>query len=266
MSFNKLLETQIARLASSLPHPNGVDFPSLPATPVKENVKAIITRSGKTTIEAKTRSKKTAPIELSEEGSEAEAEVEAELRLEKEGKVSLKVVSDMHLLPFHLQMKNPVEDEKFSRFMDVIWEMYVNIPKLDTMQVPTYAIYLKDILNHKWAIPETDKLFIVEKCSTTILDGLLDKMGDPGILTISYLIGAQKFDQALCDLGASVSIMPKVIYDKLNHNPLVPTSMHLQLVDQSIWHLVRTAEDIPVKIKTSFIPMDFVILEMHVCR
>jgi hypothetical protein len=34
-------------------------------------------------------------------------------------------------------------------------------------------------------------------CSAAILDDLPDKMGDPGVPTISYLIGTQKFDQAL---------------------------------------------------------------------
>jgi hypothetical protein len=111
-----------------------------------------------------------------------------------------------------------------------------------------------------------DKLFIAEKCSAAILDGLPDKMGDPGVLTISYLIGTQKFDQALCDLGASVSIMPKVIYDKLNHDSLVPTFMHLQLGDQSIRHPLGTTRDILVRIRNSFILMDFVVLEMAVCR
>jgi hypothetical protein len=66
-----------------------------------------------------------------------------------------------------------------------------------------------------------------KRCSVAILDGLLDKMSDIGVPTISYLIDSQKFDQALCDLRASVSIMPKVIYDKLNHDSLVPTSIHL---------------------------------------
>jgi hypothetical protein len=33
--------------------------------------------------------------------------------------------------------------------------------------------------------------------SATILHDLLDKMGDPGVPTISCLIGTQKFDQAL---------------------------------------------------------------------
>jgi hypothetical protein len=34
-------------------------------------------------------------------------------------------------------------------------------------------------------------------CSAAILDDLHDKMGDPGVPTISCLIGTQKFDQAL---------------------------------------------------------------------
>jgi hypothetical protein len=162
-------------------------------------------------------------------------------------------------------MKKPVDNEKFSRFMDVIRKMYVNIPMLDVMQVPTYAKYLKDILNQKRPIPETDKLLIAEKCNAAILDGLPDKMGDPDVPTISCLIGAQKFDQALYDLGASVSVMPKVIYDKLNHDSLLPTSMHLHLADQSIWCPVGIAEDIPVKIRNSFVHVDFVVLEMDVC-
>jgi hypothetical protein len=60
---------------------------------------------------------------------------------------------------------------------------------LDAMQVSTYARYLKDILNQKRTIPKTDRLVFVERCSSAILDGLPDKMGDPGVLTISCLIG-----------------------------------------------------------------------------
>jgi hypothetical protein len=59
--------------------------------------------------------------------------------------------------------------------------------------------------------------------------------------------------------------MPKVIYDQLNFDSLVPTSMHLQLADQLIRRLVGIAKDIPVRIKNSFIPVNFVVLEMDVC-
>jgi hypothetical protein len=41
--------------------------------------------------------------------------------------------------------------------------------------------------------------------------------------------------------------------------------MHLQLVEQSIWHPVGIADNIPVRIRNSFISMDFVVLEMDVC-
>jgi hypothetical protein len=55
-----------------------------------------------------------------------------------------------------------------------------------------------------------------------------------------------------------VSVIPKVIYDQLNHDSLVPTSPHLQLVDQSIRR--------PVGIKNSFVSVDFMVLEMDVCH
>jgi hypothetical protein len=58
-----------------------------------------------------------------------------------------------------------------------------------------------------------------------------------------------------------MSIMPKVIYDQLNHDSLVPTSLHLQLVDQSIRLLVGTAKDILVRIRNSFVPMDFMVFK-----
>jgi hypothetical protein len=87
---------------------------------------------------------------LPKKKDEAEAEVEAEPRPEKEGvdlgKASPKDVTDTHVLPFPWQVKKHVEDEKFNHFVEVIQKMYVHIPMLDAIQVPTYAKYLKDIL------------------------------------------------------------------------------------------------------------------------
>jgi hypothetical protein len=42
---------------------------------------------------------------------------------------------------------------------------------------------------------------------------------------------------------------------------MVPTSLHLHLVDQSIWLPVGTAEDILVRIGNSFVPVDFVVFK-----
>jgi hypothetical protein len=63
-----------------------------------------------------------------------------------------------------------------------------------------------------------------------------------------------------------MSVMPKVIYDQLNHDSLISTSLHLELADQSIQHLVGITKDIPVKIRNSFMPVDFMVLKMDVYR
>jgi uncharacterized protein (UPF0305 family) len=62
-NFNKVLETRLAQLAAALLHPNGGDFPGQPAVLIKENVKAMITRSGKTMDEPKAKSKKMSPTD-----------------------------------------------------------------------------------------------------------------------------------------------------------------------------------------------------------
>jgi hypothetical protein len=127
-----------------------------------------------------------------------------------------------------------VANEQFGKFVEVIKKLYVNIPLLDAMQVPTYAKYIKDILGNKRALPTIEVVQLTEECSAAILDPLLVKKKDPGCTTITCSIRAQHFSNALCDLGASVSVMPKVVYDKLNHHALAPTAMCLQLADQTV--------------------------------
>jgi hypothetical protein len=124
-------------LAVVLPLPNGRDFPSQPAVSIKENVKAVITQSGKTMAEPKAKSQKMSPTNPVKVEEKAETEVEVELRPEKEeenfGKALPKDISDTYLLPFPHQAKKLVEDEKFIRFVKVIQRMYNHIMMLDAM-------------------------------------------------------------------------------------------------------------------------------------
>ena len=105
--------------------------------------------------------------------------------------------------------------------------MNINVPLMDAMEVPTYAHYLKDIINNKRPLPTTEVIQLTEACSAAILQQLPEKKKDPGSPTIICSIGAQSFDKALCDLGASVSVMPKAVFDRLNHSVLTPTPMQL---------------------------------------
>jgi hypothetical protein len=55
--------------------------------------------------------------------------------------------------------------------------------------------------------------------------------------------------------------MPKVIYDKMFNYPLLYTTMWLQLADQSLCYTKGILEDICVRVGSSYIPVDFVVIE-----
>jgi hypothetical protein len=99
-----------------------------------------------------------------------------------------------------------------------------------------------------------------EQCCAAIANGL-EKQKDPGCLTIPCSVGSFKFEKALCDLRASVSVMPRDVFEKLRLL-LEPMGMCLELGDNSIRYPLVFAEDVPKKVGHHFIPVDFVVLEM----
>jgi hypothetical protein len=133
---------------------------------------------------------------------------------------------------------------------------------LDALQVSTYSRYFKDILANKYEIATlgVDHVKMSEQCSAAIANGL-EKQKDPGCPTIPCSVGSFKFEKALCDLGESVSIMPRDVFEKLRL-PLEPTGMCLELGDNSIRYPLGITEDVPVKVGHHFIPIDIVVLEM----
>ena len=66
---------------------------------------------------------------------------------------TLREYHDTTALPFPERIRKPVADEQFGKFFKVIKKLYVNIPLLDAMQVPTYAKYINDILQNKRTLP-----------------------------------------------------------------------------------------------------------------
>jgi hypothetical protein len=153
-------------------------------------------------------------------------------------------------------------DNHFEKFVEVVHRLSINMPLLDAFQVPTYSRYFKDILANKYEIATlgVDHVKMSEQCSAAIANGL-EKKKDPGCLTIPCSVGSFKFEKALCDLGASVSVMPRDVFDKLRL-PLEPTGMCLELGDNSIRYLLGISEYVPVMVGHHFIPVDFMVLEM----
>jgi hypothetical protein len=136
------------------------------------------------------------------------------------------------------------------------------MPLLDALQVPTYSRYFKDILANKYEITTlgVDHVKMSEQCCAATANGL-EKQKDPGCPTNPCSIGSFKFEKVLCDLGESVSVMPRNVFKKLRL-PLEPMGMCLELCDNSILYPLGIAEDVPMKVGHHFIPVDFVVLEM----
>ena len=67
---------------------------------------------------------------------------------------------------------------------------------------------------------------------------------DPGMPMISCSIFDQSYTRALCDLGSSINIMPKVIFEQLQYPALSQTRMFVQLADSTIRHSEGIVESI----------------------
>ncbi|GKG03240.1 reverse transcriptase domain-containing protein, partial [Tanacetum coccineum] len=81
--------------------------------------------------------------------------------------------------------------------------------------MPKYAKFLKGLLTNKARLEEACTITMNERCSAVLLNKLPSKEKDPGSFTIPYDIGQLHIDNALVDLGASISLMPYTMYEKL---------------------------------------------------
>ena len=77
---------------------------------------------------------------------------------------------DTEVLRFPECNRKAMEDEQFNKFFEVIQKLYIHIPLIDAMYVPTYAKYFKDILNNKKLLPSVEMVKLTEECSIDILN------------------------------------------------------------------------------------------------
>ncbi|KAF5475719.1 hypothetical protein F2P56_007495 [Juglans regia] len=100
--------------------------------------------------------------------------------------------------------------------------------------------------------------------SSAILQKKLQpKLKDPKSFTIPYTIGNSYFDKVLCDLGASINLMPLSVFRKLGLGEAKPTTISLQLADRSIKYPRGLIEHVLVKMDKFMFPTDFIVLDME---
>ncbi|GJZ61728.1 hypothetical protein Tco_0617865 [Tanacetum coccineum] len=88
------------------------------------------------------------------------------------------------------------------------------------------------------------------------------KEKDPGSFTLPCFINIVCFDNALVDLGASVSVMPLSTYLNLGLGELVHTKLTVELADRTVKYPKGITENVLVGIGKFVFPIDFIILDI----
>src|SRR3954471_23406540 len=68
---------------------------------------------------------------------------------------------------------------------------------------------------------------------------------------------------ALCDVGASTSVMPKRMYDMLDLKPFDPCSFGVLLVDSFVKKPLGKIDDVLIIVNDNYVPVDFTIMDIE---
>ncbi|GKC04934.1 hypothetical protein Tco_0996544 [Tanacetum coccineum] len=98
--------------------------------------------------------------------------------------------------------------------------------------------------------------------ASNVYDTIPQKEKDPGSFTLPCFINDVCFDNALVDLGASLSVMPLVTYLNLGLGELVHIKLTVELADITVKYSNGIAENVLVGIGKFTSPVDFIILDM----
>ncbi|XP_059290141.1 uncharacterized protein LOC132043695, partial [Lycium ferocissimum] len=166
-------------------------------------------------------------------------------------------------LPFPGRFKKQLLQKYKALFEKQMSEAQVTMPIIDAfMLIPQYSKFLKDVVAAKKKEME-GMMVLSHECNAIIqrLDAP-EKLEDPGCFTLPCALGPMVFEKCLCDLGASVSLMPLSVAKKLGFTQYKKCRLSLVLADRSVKYPVGILENLPVKIGRYEIPTDFVVLEM----
>ncbi|XP_016549208.2 uncharacterized protein LOC107849050 [Capsicum annuum] len=140
----------------------------------------------------------------------------------------------------------------------------INIPLLEAIQeIPGYTKLMKKLMSKKKLV-DVDTIEVTHGCSAIMNSTVAEKKDDPRAFTIPYTIGMHDFEKALCDLSASINLMPFVIYKNLGLNTPIPTPIRLLMADQSIKSPVEIFLDALVKVDKFILLVDFVVLNYEI--
>nr|XP_028949286.1 uncharacterized protein LOC108175062 [Malus domestica] len=231
------LERQMSQLASLMgqQHQPGRLPSQTVVNPNAEQMNVVTLRSGKEVFkqdEASTETEKSPK--------------DTELNKKDSDKVSKEVQNSFNScvpIPFPRRFMKSKKEQTDKEILDTFRKVQVNLPLLDAIkQVPKYAKFLKELCTNKMRFNDQETVALSEEVSTVLQRKLPPKLKDAGSFTIPCVIGGKEFGRALCDLGASINLMPYSVYESLNLGDLKETKIPDDFTRAKQDKLVKTAK------------------------
>ncbi|XP_043813687.1 uncharacterized protein LOC110617833, partial [Manihot esculenta] len=166
--------------------------------------------------------------------------------------------------PFPRRFARSQKEKEEKEILETFRKVEINIPLLDAVkQIPRYAKFLKELCTNRRKLTEREKVSVGECVSAVIQRKLPTKCKDRGMFAVSCKIGNVGIKKAMCDLGASINVMPLSIFNLLNAGTLKGTSIVIQLVDRSVVYPKGVLEDVLVQVDQLVFPADFYVIDME---
>ncbi|XP_070050705.1 uncharacterized protein [Nicotiana tomentosiformis] len=165
--------------------------------------------------------------------------------------------------PYPERLAKQNNENQFKKFIDMMKSLSINVPLVKALeQMPGYAKFMKDLVTKKRSI-NCETIKMTHQVSA-IVHSMASKLEDPSAFTIPCTIGSANFAKALCDLGASINLMSYSVFKTLGIGQPRPTSMRLQMADQTMKRPLGIIDDVLVRVDKFILPADFVILDYEV--
>ncbi|XP_042041252.1 uncharacterized protein LOC121786683 [Salvia splendens] len=267
----EILTKQLSQVALSLGELRGNEgkIPATVQSPGRENINEVSLRSGKVYQNPTPPMKSPASMSGPSHDEEGESSGGAQAKGREEGKAVVggenseesqrDEAEKVKPYPYRgmVTRKRDVTIDVASMFKDV----EVKVPLLTALKMPPISKFIKDYLAGK--VNEEGRLITEENVSAVIQrSDLPSKKTDPGIFTLPISIRDIQVEHAMCDLGASINVMPYAIYEKLGAAKLIDTDIMIQLADRSCIHPEGILEDVIVKVNNFLYPTDFFVIIM----
>ncbi|KAL2243646.1 UNVERIFIED_CONTAM: Retrovirus-related Pol polyprotein from transposon 17.6 [Sesamum indicum] len=257
---NLSYESQISQLASSVGKLESQGkLPSQSVINPRQNASAITLRSGK---ELQEHVKE----DDTKRGHDAKRKPEKEIEVQQE-QTEHEVDHLKPLVtrpPFPERFTKAKKEEEEKEIFETFRKVEVNIPLLDAIkQIPRYAKFLKELCTSKGKLKGNERVSMGENVSAILQRKLPQKCKDPGTFSIPCKIGMIGIKKAMCDLGASINVMPLTIFESLKVGPLKETGVVIQLADRSVVYPEGVLEDVLVQVNELVFPADFYVLDMR---